>query len=371
MYLLRSKDEVSVKLQEYINCVRNKFGRTLKALRCDNGTEYTCQNTQAILKKEGIEFQPTVPYNPEQNGIAERKNRYLCESGRSMLFDANLPTKYWGEAVSTACYIQNRLPTKATEKTPYEMWNGTKPDLSHLRVFGSKAYVHIPKEKRTKWDARAEEGVCVGYSETPKAYRILHQATNKVTISRTVVFDEGCGSFSKSETVQTQNEQVDVGQSLQMPDQVTDVQEPYNRTDADVEIEVQETAPKEIAEDMEPPVRRSIRQNKGVPAVRLSYMARTVQQHEPDSWQQLQQLPAHEQAKRRQSGMHQAGKQRTNQRQNKTYRYQASPSSRSDRTQRHSVCLLRNKQNAGRCDDKTASETKARRTESGYGCCSC
>ena len=53
----------------------------------------------------------------------------------------------------TACYVQNRLPTKATDKTPFELWNGSKPDIKHLRVFGRKAYVHIPEEKRTKWEA--------------------------------------------------------------------------------------------------------------------------------------------------------------------------------------------------------------------------
>jgi len=114
VYLLRSKNEVSVKLQEFINHVRNKFGRTLKALCCDNKIEYTSQSTRTILKKEGIEFQTVVPYNPEQNGVSERKNRSLCESGPSMLFDANLPTTYWGEAILTACYVHNRLHTKGT-----------------------------------------------------------------------------------------------------------------------------------------------------------------------------------------------------------------------------------------------------------------
>jgi hypothetical protein len=278
VYLLHTKDEVAVKLQEYINHVRNKFGRTLKALRCDNGTEYTCQSTQVILKKEGIEFQTVVPYNPEQNGVSERKNRSLCESGRSMLFDASLPTTYWGEAILTACYLQNRLSTKGTEthKTPYELWNGSKPDLSHLRVFGSIAYVHIPKEKRTKWDTHAEEGVLVGYSETSKGYRILHQATNKVTISRSVVFNEGYGTFDDSKIVQ--------------------VQEPHEQNDTDIEVGVQDTTSRNKVCAIEP-VRKSLRKNKGIPARRLSYMALTAQQCEPETWKHMQQLPSHEQEK--------------------------------------------------------------------------
>ena len=80
VYLLHSKDEVSMKLEEYLKFVQNKFERMVKALRTDDGTEYTSKQTQAILKREGIEFQTTVPYNPEQYSVAERKNRTLCES---------------------------------------------------------------------------------------------------------------------------------------------------------------------------------------------------------------------------------------------------------------------------------------------------
>jgi len=87
-------------------------------LRNDNGTEYTGKDTQAVLKKAEIQFQTTVPYTPEQNGVAEQKNRTLCESARSMLFEANIPKKYWGEAIMTAG--QNSLPSKAVNKTPYD-----------------------------------------------------------------------------------------------------------------------------------------------------------------------------------------------------------------------------------------------------------
>ena len=100
-----------------------------------------------------------------------------------MLLDANLENKYWGEAIMTATYLQNRLPTKATEQTPYEMWSERKSDLSEIRVFGSKPYFYVPKEKCSKWDNRAEEGIFVGYCEKAKGYRILQPATNKIIIS--------------------------------------------------------------------------------------------------------------------------------------------------------------------------------------------
>ena len=189
MCFLHSKNEVPVKLLVYINAVRNKFNRTLKTIRSDNGTEYANEAVQKIFKREGIELQKTVPYSLQQNGVSKKKKRRLCESGRSMLFDAKLPTKYWGEAVMTACYIQNRLPTKAAEKTLFELWHGSK---SATYVCLEVRLISISPKKRTKWDFHAEEGVLVGDSETSKGYRILFPATSKVT----VVFDEDCGSFT-------------------------------------------------------------------------------------------------------------------------------------------------------------------------------
>ena len=282
VFLLHNKDEVPEKLEEYLAQVNNIFGGMPRVLRTDNGSEYTSGKTQAILRKHGIMFQTTVPYNPEQNGVAERMNRTLCESGRSMLFDADMPTTYWGEAITTACYLQNRLPGKATTKTPYELWNKRKPDLRHIRIFGSKAYVHIPKEKRTKWDACAKEGVLVGYSESQKGYRILHQDTNKVTVSRSVIIDETslCSKFEpQTQTIQTEKESTSVTQE-------------NKESDTEIEITAEESKPE--SEPEIPSVRKSTRINKGVPAERLSYIARRAVQTEPGSWKEMQKLPMHE-----------------------------------------------------------------------------
>lgn len=95
-------------------------------------------------------------------------NRTIVEKARTMLFGANLPKAYWAEAVAAATYLINRSPAKGLdEKTPEEMWTGLKPNLSHLRVFGCKAFAHIPKASRQKWDPKAEKLIFVGYcSET-------------------------------------------------------------------------------------------------------------------------------------------------------------------------------------------------------------
>ena len=102
-----------------------------------------------------------------------------------------MPHIYWAEAVSSAVYIMNRTPTVAIhDVTPKEKFTSNKPDLSHLKVFGCIAYVHVPDELRTKLDRKAEKCVFIGYSLEQKGYRCYNPATHKLRVSRDVVFDE-------------------------------------------------------------------------------------------------------------------------------------------------------------------------------------
>ena len=133
----------------------------------------------------------TVPYTPEQNGVAKRKNRSIVVAARAMLHDQGLPFFLWAEACSTTVYLQNRSPHRAVgSKTPEEMYSGKKPEVSHFRIFGSMTYSHVPSEKRTKFDPTAERGIFVGYDETSKAYRIYLPCSRKVVVRREVKFDE-------------------------------------------------------------------------------------------------------------------------------------------------------------------------------------
>ena len=166
-------------------------GKKLKTLRTDNGGEYTSTKFTAYLKAEGVRHECTIPKTPEQNGVAERLNRTLVESSRSMLLDANLPHKFWAEAVSTAVYLRNRSPTKAVkEKTPYEAWHGEKPKVEKLRVFGCDAYSHIPKDERGKFDSKARKCILLGYGQETKGYRLFDTTRGKVIHSRDVRFNE-------------------------------------------------------------------------------------------------------------------------------------------------------------------------------------
>lgn len=125
-----------------------------------------------------IRRQLTASYTPQQNGVTERKNRTIMNMVRSMLAGKNVLKEYWPEATIWAVHLINRSPTLAVKKmTPEEAWTGKKPDVQYLRIFGSLAHVHIPKEKRKKLDARSIQCVLFGASEESKAYMLFNPAT--------------------------------------------------------------------------------------------------------------------------------------------------------------------------------------------------
>lgn len=126
-----------------------------------------------------------------QNPIAELKNRYLQECARSLLTQAKINRRYWAEAVQTATYLQNRLPTKAFQgSTPYERWFGRKPRINHLKVFGSNVYAHVPAATRTKLDCRGRKLLFIGYSEEVKGYKTYDPHTGTVGFSQSAIFGE-------------------------------------------------------------------------------------------------------------------------------------------------------------------------------------
>ncbi len=131
-------------------------------------------------------------YSPQQNGVAEPANRTIMECARSLILAQRLGLEFWGEAVNTAVYIKNWCPTKVLDsKTPQEAWSGRKPDVSHLKVFGCKAFAHVPDEKRTKLESKSMPCVFLGYYEATKAYHLICVKTKRIIKSRDVVFIEG------------------------------------------------------------------------------------------------------------------------------------------------------------------------------------
>ena len=110
---------------------------------------------------------------------------------RSMLKTKNMPKEFWAEVVTCAVYLSNRCSTKSLfEQTPQEAWNGRKPNVSHLRVFGSIGYVHVPDQERSKLDDKSKKHIFFGYDQRSKGYKLYNPTTGKVIVSRDVEFDE-------------------------------------------------------------------------------------------------------------------------------------------------------------------------------------
>ncbi|KAH7460370.1 Retrovirus-related Pol polyprotein from transposon TNT 1-94 [Phytophthora ramorum] len=214
VYLLRNKSEVAAKFAEFVAFAETQTGKRVKTLRSDNGGEYTSGAMAKFCADHGIVQKFTPPYTPQLNGVAERMNRTLVECARCMLEHAGLPKTYWGEAVMTATFLRNRCPTRAVshDKSPHQVWTGKKPLLANLKVFGCHAYVHVPKAKRTKFDARSVRCRFLGYSEHEKAYRFEELESSRVLVSRDAqfmedVFDSGRRDYHQREVVVIQDEE--------------------------------------------------------------------------------------------------------------------------------------------------------------------
>ncbi|KAL0443704.1 UNVERIFIED_CONTAM: Retrovirus-related Pol polyprotein from transposon TNT 1-94 [Sesamum latifolium] len=170
--------------------VENQSGFRIKALRSDRGGEFTSNEFKIFCEQNGIHRPMTTPYSPQQNGVAERKNRTILNMARSMLKCKNMPKEYWAEAISCAVYLMKSYTKSVHEKTPQEAWSGYKPVVTHLRVFGSIAYTHISHQKRTKLDDKSARYVFIGYDQNSKGYKLYNPSNGKIEISRDVEFDE-------------------------------------------------------------------------------------------------------------------------------------------------------------------------------------
>ena len=149
VFFLKKKSEVCEKFTELKALIENASGLNINILRSDHGKGYFSNYFLHICSKIGIQFQHSIPYTPQQNGVAERKNRSLKEMTTCMLESKKLAENLWVEAIHVVEYIQNRVPHSSMKgNTPFEAYFGHKPDVSNLRVFGSTAWARIPLDKR-------------------------------------------------------------------------------------------------------------------------------------------------------------------------------------------------------------------------------
>ena len=156
----------------------------------NNGGEYSGAFEQ-YCRSHDIRFEKTVPKTPQQNGVAERMNKTICDRIRSMLSHAKLPKSFWGEAMRTTVDLINLSPSYPLEgDIPKKVWTGKFVSFEHLRVFGCRALVHVPRDERSKLDRKTKQCIFLGYSNEEFGYRLWDPTTKKIIKSRDVVFFE-------------------------------------------------------------------------------------------------------------------------------------------------------------------------------------
>jgi hypothetical protein len=189
--LLKSKDEAFDAIKKIQRAAEMEKSLKLKALRTDRGGEFNSDEFAEYCERLGIKHFRTAPYTPQQNGVVERRNQTMVGMARSLLKSMGVPSRFWGEAVTTAVYLLNRAPTKSVSgATPYEAWHGRKPSVHHLRTFGCTAHVKKIGPGQTKLADRSQQMIFIGYETGSKAYRFFDPEGKKLVISCEAVFEE-------------------------------------------------------------------------------------------------------------------------------------------------------------------------------------
>ncbi|WVZ70815.1 hypothetical protein U9M48_019452 [Paspalum notatum var. saurae] len=170
---------------------KDQATRAIKEIKAWAEPETGNKQRRRYCAKEGVGRHFSAPYSPQQNGVVERKNQIVVGMAQCMLKAKGMPATFWGEAVTTAVYILKRASTKALDgQTPFEVWHGRKPNISHLRTFRCVGYVKVTKLGLSKLEDRSKPMVLLGYEAGSKGYRMYDLVERRVVISRDIVFNE-------------------------------------------------------------------------------------------------------------------------------------------------------------------------------------
>ncbi|CAI7865918.1 unnamed protein product [Closterium sp. NIES-53] len=192
VYPLKTKGELAAAvLKEWMPRSQRESGHKVKVIHTDNGGEFIGADFEAVLKK-GIQHQLTVPYNPQQNGVAEWFKRTLQEGARTLLGRAGLPDPFWANALRQVALVKNRVLATFGDKqwVPYPKWYGSAPAVNMVRANGCMVVFHVPKEKRGKLEASGRWGVHLGLAKDHKGWLIWDLTSQQLTVSRDVKFLE-------------------------------------------------------------------------------------------------------------------------------------------------------------------------------------
>nr|GEW71702.1 putative ribonuclease H-like domain-containing protein [Tanacetum cinerariifolium] len=166
-FFLKTKDETSGILRNFITEIENLKYLKVKIIRCDNRGEFKNRDMNEFCFKKGIKREFSNARTPQQNGVVERRNKTLIEAARTMLANAKLPVTFWAEAVNTACYVQNKvLVNKSQNKTLYELFNSKTPAIGFLKPFGCHVMILNTLDHIGKFDAKGDEGYFISTPRT-------------------------------------------------------------------------------------------------------------------------------------------------------------------------------------------------------------
>ena len=190
VYFLKQKSDVPGAIRQFLVQMETQTGLKVKRWHSDNGGEFISKVMEDMAKENGIIHEPTAAYNPEQNGSAERSMYTIWDGARALFKDTDLDINLWPEMVRTKIYLLNRSPTNALKgTTPFQAWEDTLPDLSHLRVLGSLGYKTTPRALLKTRDDRSEKCILLGYQGTNQ-YRVYNINKKRVETVRDVRFRE-------------------------------------------------------------------------------------------------------------------------------------------------------------------------------------
>uniref|UniRef100_A0A2N9E4Z4 Integrase catalytic domain-containing protein n=1 Tax=Fagus sylvatica TaxID=28930 RepID=A0A2N9E4Z4_FAGSY len=198
VYVLKDRSQLFSVFQSFYAEISNQFNAKLLAFRTDNAREYLDSAFQQFLESRGIIHQTSCVRTPQQNGIAERKNGPILAIARALMLQMHVPKLFWADAVLTAAYLLNRMPSRILKgKSPFEMFfPGKNPFSVPPRVFGCISFVHNHSPNRDKLDPRAHKCIFLGYSRTQKGYRCYSPSLRKHFVSADVTFFEDIPYYS-------------------------------------------------------------------------------------------------------------------------------------------------------------------------------
>ena len=217
-FLMKHKSEAITHYMHFNRVVTTKFRRGIAACRSDNESIFTSRAFEAHLRNNGTVHQLTQPHHPQQNGVVERMNRTLMSTTRALLHHSGVPHRHWGEALMTAAYLRNRVPSRSIGgKTPLSLWDSelsASPNPLPLRVFGCECWALDTTPNKGKLEARAWHCVFLGYNWLRKSYRVLRLDNNEIISSRDVRFNERVFPFrDRGRTSQLLRDPIDMAQA--------------------------------------------------------------------------------------------------------------------------------------------------------------